>query len=105
MALLGIQNPTPVFSMVPSFGAIRPAGLIPYITKEDKVILNNVQKIVEFLTAQDSRPRSPDQGLDVNRVIQELLPVLPGLSAKVLPEVVSRLSSRVLARLIRDTFL
>ncbi|MFS7912894.1 hypothetical protein Hanom_Chr02g00135201 [Helianthus anomalus] len=51
MALLGIQNPTPVISMVPSFGAIRPAGLIPYITEEDKVILNNVQKIVEFLTA------------------------------------------------------
>ncbi|KAD7478030.1 hypothetical protein E3N88_01166 [Mikania micrantha] len=78
MALLGIRNPTPVFSMVPSFGTIRPTGLIPYITEEDKVILNNVQKIVEFLTAQDSRPRSPDQGLDVNRVIQELLPVMPG---------------------------
>lgn len=45
------------------------------------------------------------QGLDVNRVIQELLPVLPGLSAKVVPEVLSRLSSRVIARLIRDTFL
>ncbi|KAJ0894864.1 hypothetical protein HanPSC8_Chr09g0393761 [Helianthus annuus] len=77
MALFGIQNPTPVFSMVPSFGAIRPAGLIPYIIEEDKVILNNVQKIVELLTAQDSRPRSPDQGLDVDRVIQELLPVFP----------------------------
>ncbi|XP_076892832.1 uncharacterized protein LOC143544664 [Bidens hawaiensis] len=105
MTLLGIQNPTPVFSMVPSFGAIRPAGLIPYITEEDKVILSNVQKIVEFLTAQDSRPRSPDQGLDASRVIRELLPVMPGLSAKVLPEVLSRLSSRVMARLIRDTFL
>lgn len=61
MAVFGIQNATPIFSMVPSFGTIRPTGLIPYITEEDKVILNNVQKIVEFLTAQDSKPRSPDQ--------------------------------------------
>nr|GEU79927.1 aminoglycoside phosphotransferase [Tanacetum cinerariifolium] len=105
MSVLGIRNPTPVFSMVPSFGTMRPTGLIPYVTEEDKIILNNVQKIIEFLIASDSRPRSSDQDLDVNRVIQELLPIMPGLSATVLPEVLSRLSSRVIARLIRDTFL
>jgi aarF domain-containing kinase len=38
-------------------------------------------------------------------IIQELLPVLPGISAKVLPDVLSRLSSRILARIIRDAFL
>ncbi|CAI9263788.1 unnamed protein product [Lactuca saligna] len=105
MSVLGLQNPTPIFSMVPTFVNIRPTGLIPYITEEDKIILNNVQKIIEFLTSSDSRPRSSDQGLDVNRIIQELIPIMPGLSAKVLPEVLTRLSSRVMARLIRDTFL
>ncbi|KAK3016430.1 hypothetical protein RJ639_006263 [Escallonia herrerae] len=106
MAVLGIGNAPPVFSMVPAFGgAIRPAGLLPTITEEDKVILNNVQTIVEFLTAGSSTSRSPNQGVNVSRVIQELLPLLPGLSATVLPEVLSRLSSRVLARVIRDTFL
>uniref|UniRef100_A0A5B7BC63 Protein kinase domain-containing protein n=1 Tax=Davidia involucrata TaxID=16924 RepID=A0A5B7BC63_DAVIN len=105
MAVLGIGNAAPVFSMVPAFGPIRPAALLPTITEEDKVILNNVQKIVEFLTAGSSTSRSSNQGVDVNRVIQELVPVLPGLSAKVLPEVLSRLSSRIMARLIRDTFL
>ncbi|CAA0839987.1 Protein kinase superfamily protein [Striga hermonthica] len=103
MALFGIGNVTPVFSLVPTLGPIRTSALLPTITEEDKVILNNVQKIIEFLT--DGTVSSSNQGVNVPRVIQELLPVLPGLSAKVLPEVISRLSSRVLARVIRDTLL
>lgn len=51
MSLLGIQNVSPVFSMVPTLGPIKPAALLPTITEEDKVILNNVQKIADFLTA------------------------------------------------------
>ncbi|KAM7485476.1 hypothetical protein LguiA_001485 [Lonicera macranthoides] len=105
MAALGIRNPAPVFSMVPSFGPIRPAGLVPSITEEDRVILNNVQKIVGFLTAGSSSSRSSNQVINVTQVIQEMLPLLPGLSVTVLPEVLSRLSSRIMARVIRDTFL
>ncbi|KAJ8616804.1 hypothetical protein MRB53_036176 [Persea americana] len=101
---LGIRNSAPIFSMVPTFGRLRPAGLLPTITEEDKVILNNVQKVLEFLTGGGSKS-TINQDVDVTQVIRELLPVLPGISAKVLPEVLSRLSSRVLARLIRDTFL
>ena len=51
MALLGIGNVAPMFSMVPALGPFRPAALLPSITEEDKVILNNVEKIIEFLTA------------------------------------------------------
>ncbi|BBG92315.1 Protein kinase superfamily protein [Prunus dulcis] len=97
MAILGFGNATPVFSMVPTFGLFKPAGLLPTITEEDRVILNNVQTILEFLTAGSSLSQTS------NQVIQELLPVLPSISSKVLPEVLSRLSSRVLARVIRDT--
>ncbi|KAM1574899.1 hypothetical protein ACFX10_031379 [Malus domestica] len=103
MAILGLGNPTPVFSMVPTFGLFKPAGLVPTITEEDRVILNNVQTILEFLTAGSSMSRISNQGLNVSQVIQELLPVLPSISSKVLPEVLSRLSSRVIARVIRDT--
>ncbi|KAJ0035648.1 hypothetical protein Pint_25347 [Pistacia integerrima] len=105
MAVLGIGNATPVFSMVPAFGPFKPAALLPTITEEDKIILNNVQKIVEFLTAGSSISRTSNQGIDVARVIQELLPVLPSISATILPEIISRLSSRVLARIVRDSFL
>ncbi|KAJ0093935.1 hypothetical protein Patl1_25917 [Pistacia atlantica] len=104
-AVLGIGNATPVFSMVPAFGPFKPAALLPTITEEDKIILNNVQKIVEFLTAGSSISRTSNQGIDFARVIQELLPVLPGISATILPEIISRLSSRVLARIVRDSFL
>ncbi|MED6163823.1 hypothetical protein PIB30_083750 [Stylosanthes scabra] len=99
------ENATPVFSMVPTIGPFKTAALIPTITEEDEVILNNVQKVVEFLTAGSSLSRTSGQVLNVPQIIQDLLPVLPGISAKVLPDIVSRLSSRVLARLIRDSFL
>lgn len=51
MSLLGVQNASPIFAMVPTIGRFKPAALIPTITEEDKVILNNVQKVLEFLTA------------------------------------------------------
>ncbi|KAH6770223.1 Protein kinase superfamily protein [Perilla frutescens var. hirtella] len=103
MAFLGIRNVTPVFSLVPTLGPFRTAALLPTITEEDKVILNNVQKIIGFLAAGTAA--SSNQGVNIPQVVQELLPVLPGLSAKVLPEVLSRLSSRILARVLRDTLL
>ncbi|KAK1395415.1 UbiB domain protein [Heracleum sosnowskyi] len=105
MAVLGIGNTAPVFSMVPAFGRIRPVGLVPTITEEDKIILNNVQKIADFLTSGASTPRSSNQVENIRQVIQELLPLLPGLSTTVLPEVVNRLSQRVAARILRDAFL
>ncbi|KAJ4835182.1 hypothetical protein Tsubulata_024990 [Turnera subulata] len=49
MALLGIPTAPPVFGMVS--GRFRSTALLPTVTEEDRIILNNVQKIVEFLTA------------------------------------------------------
>lgn len=51
MALLGIGNAAPMFSMVPTLGPFKPAALLPTINEEDKIILNNVEKIIDFLTA------------------------------------------------------
>ena len=63
-AALGIRNAAPVFSMVPV--RLRPAALLPTITEEDKVILNNVQKVVQFLTS--GTPKSTiDQVFSLNR--------------------------------------
>lgn len=63
MAVLGVQHAPPVFSMVPAFGPFKPAALLPTVTEEDKVILNNVQKVVEFLAAGSSLSRSSSQVL------------------------------------------
>ncbi|KAG2265993.1 hypothetical protein Bca52824_073072 [Brassica carinata] len=105
MAVFGFRNAPPVFGMVPTLGPFRPAALLPSVTEEDKIILNNVQKVIEFLTARSSMSNNPDQVVDVSQVVRELLPVLPGISATVLPEIMSRLGSRVMARIVRDTFL
>ncbi|KAL8137943.1 hypothetical protein V2J09_003944 [Rumex salicifolius] len=94
---LGIGN---IVNVVPSFGPIKPVMFLPTITKEDKVILSNVQRVLGFLTAGVSA-RS-NEVMDVSRVTRELLPVLPGVSAQVLPELLSRLSSRIMARLLRE---
>ncbi|CAH8261631.1 unnamed protein product [Arabidopsis lyrata] len=106
MAIFGFRNATPVFGMLPpTLGPFKPAALLPSVTEEDKVILNNVQKVIEFLTARSSMSNNPDQVVDVSQVVRELLPVLPGISATVLPEIMSRLGSRVMARIVRDAFL
>ncbi|GMH08021.1 hypothetical protein Nepgr_009861 [Nepenthes gracilis] len=105
MAVLGFGNAAPIFSMVPAFGPIRPSAFLPTITEEDRVILNNVEKIIAFLTEGSSISGTPNKVVDVAEVAQELLPVLPSISAQLLPEVLSRLTSRVMARLIRDAFL
>lgn len=63
MSFLGVRNTAPVFSMVPTFGPFKPAALLPSISEEDKVILSNVQKIVEFLTAGSSISRTSNQVL------------------------------------------
>lgn len=43
----GVRNPVPVFGMVP----VRSGALLPTITEEDRIILNNVEKVAKFLTA------------------------------------------------------
>ncbi|XP_042520450.1 uncharacterized protein sll0005-like [Macadamia integrifolia] len=105
MAILRIGNSAPIFTMVSAFGPFKREALIPTITDEDRVILNNVQKVLDFLAAGTLKSKTLDQGVDIAQAVQVLLPVLPGISATILPEVLNRLSSRVLARLIRDTFL
>jgi hypothetical protein len=45
------------------------------------------------------------QEVNVVSVVQELLPILPSISSKILPDILSRLSSRVFARVIREAFL
>ncbi|XP_031482683.1 uncharacterized protein LOC116252511 [Nymphaea colorata] len=104
-AALGVQSSAPIFSMVRTLGPLRPTALLPTVTEEDKVVLNNVQKVAEFLTSGSPGLRTMGQEVDSLRVLQELLPVLPSISARVLPEVLSRLTSRVAARLLRELFL
>lgn len=54
-AALGVGSSAPIFSMVP----LRSVPLLPTITEEDRAILNNVEKVMKFLTSGTSR--TPNQ--------------------------------------------
>lgn len=102
--ILGVERLIPVFGTVPLLGSIRSAALLPTVTVEDKIVLNNVRRILEFLTARSSFSDSFSQGrgLENLEVLRELLPAMPSIATRVLPEIINRLSSRVLARLLRE---
>lgn len=59
MSALGVGNSFSIInSMVPAVGPLRPTVILPTVTEEDRIILNNVQKVVEFLTAGTSKSMS-----------------------------------------------
>ncbi|KAK1284082.1 putative aarF domain-containing protein kinase [Acorus calamus] len=62
-AALGIRNSSPVFSMVP----LRTAALLPTITEEDKVTLNNVEKVAKFLTSGTSKSNTFNENSSNNK--------------------------------------
>lgn len=56
--------------------------LAPSLSEEDKQVVDNVVKIVNFLTKGSLSGTGPDPGL-----LLELLPVLPTVAREVLPQV------------------
>lgn len=80
-------------------GAVKRAlPISPEVSEEDKLVVENVTKILAFLAS------GKNGQLDTASVISELMPVLPELATELLPEVSSRLVSRTAARTIRDIY-
>ncbi|BBN12396.1 aarF domain-containing kinase [Marchantia polymorpha subsp. ruderalis] len=103
MVGLGIDRLRPVLSVVPIPG-LRPFVLVPTVTPEDETVLNNVRRIVAFLSVGTSSSRSISEGgdLQIMEVVQELLPVLPSVATQLVPEIANRLVSRIVARTLRE---
>ena len=70
--------------------------LSPHLTEEDKRAVDNVAVIVEFLVG--SRTDSSD-------TLQQVAPLLPEVALQMLPEIVSRLTSRIAARTLRELYM
>eukprot|EP00873_Tetraselmis_striata_P029537 jgi/Tetstr1/449801/TSEL_036865.t1 len=85
---------------VPLPGMRSSLSLAPSITEEDRVVISNLDKLLTFLTGRDAgKPADPAA---TAAMAQELLPIMPGVAAELLPEISQRLVSRVGARLVRD---
>jgi aarF domain-containing kinase len=104
---LGLQRFDPLINsmLVPAFR--RPLSVVPIVTREDEVVLNNMRRIVAFLSTGSPAARSVSAQGDVNisEVVRDLMPVLPDVARNILPELVNRLTSRVAARTLREIFL
>lgn len=83
--------------------------LLPDITVEDRAVLNNLRRVLQFLSGDSSGPGNllGRQGSEWGALEfgRELLPLVPNVAVQVVPEVAARLSSRVAARFIRQVFL
>jgi aarF domain-containing kinase len=106
VVISGLNRLNPVLSSMILPGGLKPTILIPVVTQEDEIVLNNVRRIVGFLSAGTPSSRSLSQGgpMEVMEVVRELLPVLPTVATHLLPEIVNRLTSRVMARTLREIF-
>lgn len=102
---LGLES-TKVPILLPS---MRLFPLAPSVTEEDKLVVSNVTKIIQFLLQGQSLSSfllpSPTMAARRNSALVEVLPHLPELAREMVPELVNRLASRVGARLIRDLYM
>ncbi|GAX72999.1 hypothetical protein CEUSTIGMA_g451.t1 [Chlamydomonas eustigma] len=86
--------------------------IVPEMTDEDRQVVQNVTKIVNFLTRGQSLSSmlqpgflSPSQIAQRRAFVRELMPVLPTVATEVLPGLVERLVNRVAARVVKELYL
>ena len=83
------------------------------MSEEDLRVVENVVKIVNFLTKGSSSTGGPGSNgssrgsalmLNSPAVVAELLPVLPTVATEVMPQLTSALISRISARVVRELY-
>lgn len=94
LGLQGVQLPVLLPGAKQAF-----VPLSPTLSDEDKQVVENVVKIVNFLTKGSINGSGPDTAL-----VLELLPVLPTVAREVLPQVTTMLISRISARAVRELY-
>ena len=70
-------------------------ALSPHLTEDDTRAVENVATVVEFLVGS---------GTDSSETFQQVAPLLPEVAAQMLPEIFSRLTSRIVARTLRELY-
>jgi len=76
---------------------VRQLPVVPALTAEDRILVENISKLQEFLA-----PGGPD---GMARMLASLGPQEAAMALELLPEIALRLSSRISARLVRSAYL
>ncbi len=86
--------------------------LAPTVTDEDRLVVENVTKIINFLTRGQGLQSmfnpgtaSAAQQAQQRAFAAELLPVLPMVATEILPALAQKLISRIGARLVRELYM
>ena len=77
--------------------------LAPSLEADDQRVVENVATVIKFLTGGSSTALSAGR-LDPT-MVRDLLPFLPSVATQILPELSSRLFSRITARFVREVFI
>lgn len=87
-------------------------AFVPRLSEEDEAVLYNTRRVVQFLGGMGNPNEEGRSGASTLAQEQlsallspEIVPLLPTLAADLGPDVLSRLSSRVAARFLREAFL
>eukprot|EP00898_Chlorokybus_atmophyticus_P004347 jgi/Chlat1/4913/Chrsp31S04834 len=115
VSTLGLQN-TYVPVLVP--GAVRGFKLAPDLSVDDRQVVDNVVKMFTFLAGGSSSAGAVGSGPlgafpspvslflpgEQSAAFRQLAPLLPAVAMEILPEVINRLTGRIVARFIREVF-
>ena len=96
LAQVGLGDAT-VPLLLPGALLPRSVRLSPKVTDDDRATVESVTKLLNFLL-------KVSRAADPSTVVRDLGPLLPAVATEVLPELISRLNSRVAARTIREVF-
>lgn len=101
LTTLGLQNASlPV--LIPGASRLF-LPLAPPLSPEDRQVVDNVAKLVNFLAGGNTLRMLGPAGLDPS-ALRDLLPFLPAVATQMVPEVTRKLLSRISARLLREVF-
>ena len=91
-------------------GAVRGLSLSPRMSAEDKRVVDNFARMITFFAGgpsdQHSSARFSLNPLNLlnNQQFRDVLPLLPTVGRQILPDLINRLSGRVIARTLREVF-
>lgn len=86
-------------------GALRPLALAPTISEDDRLVIDNTTKLINFLSGNLSKDARGGFNPESLRLLMSLAPLLPEVASQIGPEVATRLGGRVTARFIQEVFL
>ena len=101
LGLSGVRLPL----LLPFSTRMGSVPLVPLVTEEDLAVVRNCQKLLSFLTGGQFGNAGGPPPIITPSLLANLLPLIPTVGREIAPQLMQRLTSRVLARAVRENML